>query len=404
MRNETSDLTIAFIKDFHRMYMELKNELPYSFNILDIAKANENTHSKLLAKLLMYKEGEKYLFLESFFQYIGIDETIIKPKIRVEKGRIDTSIEDEGYAVIIENKIHYAPDQEKQIKRYVDKLNPRYKTKQIYVLYLTRRGGNPGIDSLPIELKDELSDRYKAINYLEHILPWLKKAVLSICSDKTILLVNGVEQYIDHLEGLFKIRKNMEEMNKKLIGRLEKELKLNEIKGSKEKLQNIKTIENEINSLSEYLKKIKTTVESVISKKEFKDKQADYIEFFKTTLFAGNKTTQSKFEAEYWWIGVEMEYQSKRFLCGIGYDNKENQSEKNLKPYFGISCRPDEDINKQNKSLKGFIQKRFKKQGYINTKNWYVLKRVEFDKIEAEFKEFFDEVKDVTIISNTKSK
>lgn len=394
MSIENSDLTIAFIKDFHRMYLSLKNKLPYSFNLLDIAKANENAHSKLLAKLLNYKKDNKYLFLELFLQDIGIDEIIIKPKIKVEKDRIDVSIEDKGYAIIIENKIHYATDQKGQIERYYNKVRSNNKTMQIYVLYLTRRGGDPSEYSLPKELKDKLSNRYMSINYFDHILPWLKKRIYPICNDKTSLLTNGIEQYIDHLEGIFKIRKNMEEMNIKLMEELEKELNLNAIEDAHRKLKNIKTIENEISSLSEYLKINKIKVESVISKKEFNDKQADYINFF-NTKFAGNKIRQSDCETEYWWIGIEMEYQSKRFLCGIGYDNIENQLEKNLKPYFGISCRPELDINNQDKRLKQFVQKKFKKNGYGYTGNWYVHKRVEFDKIKGEFEAFFKNVKDI---------
>ena len=109
---------------------------PAPFNMLSIAYQDitrkERLHSKLLAGLVNPKEshGLNSLCLETFLKHIGADfenKFIGSVSITTERnvgGRfIDIFIEwkddnNKKYAIIIENKLHDAPDQENQLNDY----------------------------------------------------------------------------------------------------------------------------------------------------------------------------------------------------------------------------------------------------------------------------------------------
>ena len=60
------------------------------------------------------------------------------------------------------------------------------------------------------------------LNYREHILPWLQDNVLNNCAYKDQKMIAGILQYIDHLEGIFNIRKDKKKMNEELIENIRK--------------------------------------------------------------------------------------------------------------------------------------------------------------------------------------
>ena len=88
-------------------------ELPFRYNVLEEVRVNENAHTRLLMRLLEYEEARTH-----FFEYLkpkckGFNPPdISNPEITVEKYRIDGLIQDRNYAVIIENKVCGAVDQE----------------------------------------------------------------------------------------------------------------------------------------------------------------------------------------------------------------------------------------------------------------------------------------------------
>ena len=85
------------LNDFKEKY---KSKLPFHFNVIDELHANENAHSRIVARLFEYKEYNTHPFLESFFNRVGIGESVKQAIITVEKDRIDCLIKDENYAVI----------------------------------------------------------------------------------------------------------------------------------------------------------------------------------------------------------------------------------------------------------------------------------------------------------------
>ena len=206
---------------------KLLENAPFHFNLIDEVKANENAHSKIIGKLLRYKEHGEFMNLISFLDQIGLGQTFKNPRISIEKDRIDVTILGKDYAIIIENKIHYATDQDKQISRYVDIIKSKnYPINQIYVLYLTR-WGHKKVEkkSLDDDLRKELGNRFIPINFKDHILPWVED-VLTKCRQRDQDLIHGLKQYIDHLKGMFNQRKKFEKMNKELNEMLAKEIKL----------------------------------------------------------------------------------------------------------------------------------------------------------------------------------
>ena len=205
----------------------------YQLNLLDtvisVEKLRENSHSRVLRLLFEYRDvvTKEFSILQSFLRFLGppFSELGVKnPKIVNEEGRIDISVVDEDFALIIENKINWAKDQPKQIQGYIENIKGPggrdFDIRKIYVVYLTRDGGQPSLDRLPPETKDRLADRYLARNYKHHILPWLR----NIRIDKTpynVLIECSLVQYINHLEGLLGVVQEDRIYLDEMLGHLE---------------------------------------------------------------------------------------------------------------------------------------------------------------------------------------
>lgn len=290
------------IDEFSEFVNGKQQSIPYNFNILDEQCGHivENSHTNLLMKLLGYKNHHGYEFLSKFFDYIGwnleVDSSkgvkIVTEKSIAGGGRIDGYILQEGnFAIIIENKINGAGNQPEQIQRYVEDII-KERWEDIWVVYLTKDGQkNPDkasvdcmrkygiISSKSKENEGDDSEiegqRYAALNYKEHILPWLKDVIQPCVMQKEVVLNTGLIQYIDFLEGFLGIRKSdaelMEEYKNKLKELLKLEVQenasnyekyyqiLNEVKGdlknednpNEERLRIINIIDNIINELYE---------------------------------------------------------------------------------------------------------------------------------------------------------
>lgn len=223
------DDLLKLIDDFNELYKEEQEKVPFNLCLLDLCGANENAHTKILLQLLKYRVNESYPFFESllerWFRDLNLEFDCRKLEISFNKDFIDGLIKDDQKAVIIENKIHYAPDQNQQIKGYVEKVEAKFRIerKNIYVVYLTRNGDKKVTEnSCPEDLKEELGGFVES-NYCYDILPWLKEDVLPNCKLKDDNLVSALKQYIDHLEGMFGQRKS-NGMDEKLKEWLKQEL------------------------------------------------------------------------------------------------------------------------------------------------------------------------------------
>jgi len=264
-----------FLNEFNEIFTKEEEKLPYHINLIDELHANENAHSRILGKLLQQQESinKRYEILESFLKYIIENYSnyedfgriqINKPKITQEKRRIDLWIRDKDYAIILENKVGWAGDQQGQLERYIDVTKKdNYNEEQIYVIYLP-----PTYEKEPDKQtwgkyyeQDIYKNRYLNLSFKDDILPWLKNDVLSHVRKTDRFLSSSIEQYIDHLEGKFSLRAINNNMNMELqnfikeklgITEVEPEIALRIVTEKRQELENaltqIKSLQDEIHA------------------------------------------------------------------------------------------------------------------------------------------------------------
>lgn len=143
----------AFSDEFAKRLKAERTKLPYQLNLLDELRPNENCHSRILWKLLQYKNSKgTYEIYGSLLHYITNrkqphlehNEELGKISIEVpvmtqETERIDLWIRDKRYAIILENKINNALDQEAQLARYIDKTKKKKSIRRIFLSYIFLR-------------------------------------------------------------------------------------------------------------------------------------------------------------------------------------------------------------------------------------------------------------------------
>lgn len=347
------------IQKINEFESSFKARMPFRFNVIDELHANENAHSRIVARLLEYEESGSYPFLMSFLEQIGINELVKSPVISMEKNRIDILIRDDNYAIIIENKVHNAVDQKKQIKRYVEVVNEEYKLEQIYVIYLTRDGSKEVAESsLPLELRNKLGARFLECNFKYNILTWLQDEVLPFCRHNDTILISGIQQYIDHLNGIFLIREDLQDMNKKIKEYLNDEFKLSSnIKENAitldEKINNVENYSNALRALraditsslrEDFIKKLYAKLNSTDEEwicVTSVHKEVDINHFDENNF--GFKLKSKTFNCRDKELFVSIEIQSKsKFLCGVFLDN-DSQIQELLKTEFESLSVPIND-------------------------------------------------------------
>lgn len=237
MEEDSKTLTQEEVKDLldlvekYRKEREQKlAELPFFYNILEEVGVNENAHTRLLMHLLKHERAftdfaswlEKEHPLKQPLSMEG------RPLIDVEFNGIDGLIrERKKYAVIVENKVCGAVDQERQLGRYIEQCKRlEYTEEQIYILYLVDRPGKEPSEQTWDGYKEEFEGRTLVLSYTEDIIPWMQKfldALESNKKEKEKLLRSGVTQYLDYLKMKFmnSHQINMEEWLKKYIAEKE---------------------------------------------------------------------------------------------------------------------------------------------------------------------------------------
>ena len=256
-KQELEDL-LNFSKEFRKKKEEEEKKLPYHVNIIDELHINENGHSRVLTKLLQYKnEKNEYEILQSLLDYIKQKNKnfenikITNPKITQEKERIDLWVRDENYAIIFENKVYNAEDQDAQICRYIDiTKKEKYKEDQIFVIYLSKEGKEPDPQSWG-EYKEDFKSRYVNLSFRYDILPWLKVDVIPNVRQKDVFLSSALLQYVGYLEGnkMFRTGSIYKNMNMELDKLIEDHYTINDIKKLLNDKENIALVVEQMNRL-----------------------------------------------------------------------------------------------------------------------------------------------------------
>lgn len=264
MKNEQELIEIA-----HRISELLSNELgkrPYGANIIDELHAGENAHSRILRMLLQYSGGGKYPIYSQFLLLIQklcqIDVSFLKccsPRVVNEDGRIDILIReydsDNRFAIIIENKVCDAGDQEKQLERYVEKVQKEnVNPDKIIVVYLTR-DGQKEVSEISFTKKvksilgynenEHCDGRFIKLDYKHHVIPWLEQIIPEM-PIKEELLIAALRQYLDYLKGICGERESDKPIYKRIRKKMIDELNLNSVQDYLRAIRDVSLLKEQI--------------------------------------------------------------------------------------------------------------------------------------------------------------
>lgn len=177
-------------QNYKRRYIDKTDQFNFFESISD-KWYRENFHSDILYTILnpnTEEIGRKY-FVEEFVKFLGIEDRfdcksdfeVLKEEStgsiswtdnsgnkREKVGGIDLLIKNKEQAIIIENKINYAPDMENQLVRYMKYVDETLKIETYTVVYLTliNDGKKPPLDNYDNDFKkytEKLKDKNSGI-------------------------------------------------------------------------------------------------------------------------------------------------------------------------------------------------------------------------------------------------
>ena len=251
-----------------RTYESEKLKLPYHLNIIDELHINENGHSRILMRLFCYRnEKGEYEFLKSFIDFIRFNThsedfkriKINKPTITQEEQRIDLWVRDKSFAIIFENKVYNAVDQDAQLHRYIEKTRGKgYNTNNIFVIYLPQNYHEPDEQSWG-DYKKDFESRFAIISFNDDIITWLKEYVLPNIKYRDQYLYSSVIQYIDYLEGLFSLRTINKQLNMNIQKIISDNFELQNCKSDKERYQLLQEKIEDFNKIINQMQQMKNS-------------------------------------------------------------------------------------------------------------------------------------------------
>lgn len=258
------DVSFKFINEDmlqrYEEYIENNNfEDNDDFNIFELMSDKfyrENFHSEILKFLLENYEE----FFDNFLELINIKDKkeYLNAEITNEEARIDILIKSEKKAIIVENKINWAPDQIEQLARYYEKVKNGHNGEQgrevEKIVYIT-----PSKDKEPDEqtfgkdekIKKEIKDR------LEKIISFdgSENDLVSCLEKSRDKLKENLEKAKNNLDSedfnkLFFINHYIEILKRTGVGDMS-EVELNFFKEIMEKYKTDKDIFKKINYIAE---------------------------------------------------------------------------------------------------------------------------------------------------------
>ena len=279
---ETMKDALRFSKDLLTEVEHLNIKKPYHLNVIDELHINENAHSRILYKLLKFRsENGEHEILQSFVSFLkkkyyrqpnteSLDRIhIVSPEISQEEERIDLWVKEKGeYALIFENKVCGAFDQDAQLYRYIEKTRKHgFEDEQIFIFYLPQTKDSDPSDQTWGEEKEKFTSRYFKVPFREDILPWLENDILQNVRHKDYMLLTAITQYVDYLKGYFEIRDNNNEIKMEKQEIINKALDLND-KSNGEKIKSINEKIEELLSVVNTLSQYRNDIQEEISKDE----------------------------------------------------------------------------------------------------------------------------------------
>lgn len=199
---------------------KLEESIPYQINPFDLWSPNEPQTSRVLTQILDYEYlGEKTI-LNSLATYLNNkfhttfhfkNPKIIREACTLDGRFIDILIwdKDSKQAIIFENKIWNAVDQNEQLYAYFNYVKEylHIPVENIKVLYFTLNG---------IKKPNEYSlGNLKSLdcicfNAQQHLIPWLKDNVIPQLHNKEIFLKASIELFCNFLQERLNDNRNLE--------------------------------------------------------------------------------------------------------------------------------------------------------------------------------------------------
>lgn len=316
--------TLEFCHKISCMYQEERITLPFDFDLLNEALRSENlketAHSRILYRILQYR----YLrndFIQHFLPNMACSlESIQIPY--PDKHRIDITIKGNNFFLIVENKVNHAPEQEKQIDRYVQIAQQTYPDEQIYVLYLSGETNIfPSEYSMSPETRRLLNGRIICKNFKEDIAPWIASVYEDIEFDKQPLLKSALLTYKTYLENKYNLNNQYKEMNNKLDKTLIETLNIETAPLS----EKINIIQDQIDSIDKIRERLSFLLQNYIEQSDMQDIKAWYDKCVE--ILSGNPILTMENSMEF---GFNFKYHNIEFRCCVSFDDKEDN------PYWGI--------------------------------------------------------------------
>lgn len=413
IENKFNDILEQAIK-YAKEYDVEQSKFPYHLNVITELHDNENAHTRILMKLLDYKDEGGYPLLKSFINRMNVswDNKISKPSITTEhcidqgNRRIDgLVVEKEKYAIIIENKIMGACDLDSQIEDYIKYVKNKLVSdiNRIFVIYLTKNGDKVVSDrSLTKKTKNILDNHYIPMSFQYDIIPWLEEDVLPNCKVKEKCLSTAVYQYLDYLKDLCSVLDYQKEARKNALNKILNGME--DYKSIKEKLKLVKQFEN---ALQEEVNKLEEPI-----LEEFKEITEKYLGELVGNLKWNDRTNNidnpycmfynSNWKTESLWIHFEwlplssdMLFDNKPLNFELHIEGKERENFK--KTLLSLDKDKTIELNKKN----GRITYNFNKFSIPNNKSFAELTKEERKKYLTEFYPA-DEIKNlVTLVNST---
>ncbi len=242
-----------------------------AYNLFSEWHMSENDHTKLLLAMLSYYDAAGnypilYSFLSNFtkgrgkmahYKYLENLEIKFSPKCDESKGFIDGFItfvaKKKKIAIIIENKIYDAGDQENQVRRYISHAKSQgVDIENIWVLYITNDGSKE-IDSKSYKIEAEAEEtniegRFVELNYKDDIIAWINREVLNLRVYPESLTAVA-RTYVDYLQNDLFDDNASDNEQETLLRMLDISTDLNKLKEEKEKTQKLFDLYNEIKEM-----------------------------------------------------------------------------------------------------------------------------------------------------------
>lgn len=220
-----------------------------SFNLIQAVvrgRLHETSHSRILGELLIYDSEILKFFLDDLIQR-GLSHQKENWTVLIEKDNIDILIQGESTVVIIENKVNNAPEQYRQIDRYVEqRLAEGFGN--IYVLYLSRE-----YPFMPSEYSfNSTKNRCRLITktYKKDIREWVNDKLLT--RDQPFSIHSALFHYKNYLDTM--INSNSSEISEEIRMEIEKYLKYSACKG--DEIVALEKLSRELWETSEICKKL----------------------------------------------------------------------------------------------------------------------------------------------------